>query len=134
MECVPETISAQPSQPPTPRLPSPLPPEKMEPQSHQESTTPLEGKTENKPFKDLVHNFMEYTTAHGIGRLAASQTLFWKIFWSLTCIGAFIMFTYQGTELFQQYLSKPVATTMSVTFEKVRLNGKLFCNHMVLRT
>ena len=44
------------------------------------------------------------------------------------------MFTYQGTELFQQYLSKPVATTMSVTFEKVRLNGKLFCNHMVLRT
>ena len=62
---------------------------------------------------------MDYTSAHGIGRLAASQTLFWKIFWSLICMGAFGMFIYQATGLFEQYLSKPVATSVSVTFEKV---------------
>ena len=67
---------------------------------------------------------MENTTAHGIGRLAASQTLFWKIFWSLVCISASGMFVYQARGLFQQYLSKPVATSVSVTFEKVRLNGQ----------
>ena len=96
----------------------------MEPQSHQESTTPLEKKTENRSFKDLVYNFTQYTTAHGISRLAASQTIFWKIFWSLVCIGASGMFIYQARGLFKQYLSKPVTTSVSVAFQKVRLNGQ----------
>ena len=94
----------------------------METRSHKESTALSEEKAANKSFKDLVQNFMEYTTAHGIGRLAASQTLCWKIFWSLVCIGAFGMFTFQAMGLFEQYFSKPVATSVSVTFEKVCLN------------
>ena len=91
----------------------------MEPGYHQKSTSPPDEKKESKSFKKLVQNFMDYTSAHGIGRLAASQTLFWKIFWSLICMGAFGMFIYQATGLFEQYLSKPVATSVSVTFEKV---------------
>ena len=98
----------------------------MENQLHKESTVPPDEKKENKSLKGLVLNFMEYTTAHGIGRLAASQTLFWKIFWSLSCIGALVMFVYQAAGLFEQYLSKPVATSVSVTFEKVCLNGRYF--------
>ena len=95
----------------------------MEPQYHRKNTSPPEAdKTEDKTFKELVYNFMEHTTAHGIGRLAASRALLWKIFWSLVCIGAFVMFIYQATGLFKQYLSKPVVTSMSVTYKKVRLN------------
>ena len=101
-------------------------PDRMELQCHQKSTAPPEKKADNSSFKKLVLNFMGYTTAHGIGRLAASQTIFWKIFWSLVCIGASGMFIYQATGLFKQYLSKPVATSVSVTFEKVRLNGIIF--------
>ena len=121
MESVPKTISVQPRQSPT----SPAP-EKMEHECHQRNTAPPKEKAENKSFKDLILNFMDRTTAHGIGRLAASETIFWKIFWSLICMGAFGMFIYQATGLFEQYLSKPIATSMSVTFEKVCLNRKLF--------
>lgn len=121
MKSAPRTISVLPRQSPTSRSP-----ERMEHQSHQRSNAPPEEKAENKSFKDLVLNFMEYTTAHGIGRLAASQTLFWKVFWSMCCIGAFGMFVYQATGLFEQYLSKPISTSMSVTFEKVCLNRKSF--------
>lgn len=105
--------------------------ERMEKELHNDSTSPSQQKKVNKSFKDLVQDFADYTTAHGIGRLGASQTLFGKIFWSLCCLGAFFMFGFQATGLFQQYLSNPVATSVSVTFEKVCVwTGKYFI-HMV---
>lgn len=79
----------------------------------------LEKKKESKSFKKLLLNFMGYTSAHGIGRLADSKNLFWKIFWSLVCMGALTMFTYQLIGLLKQFLSKPVTTSVSITFEKV---------------
>ncbi|XP_028411245.1 degenerin deg-1-like isoform X2 [Dendronephthya gigantea] len=81
------------------------------------STTPGK-KKESKSFKKLVHNFMGYTSAHGIGRLADAKNLFWKIFWSLVCMGALSMFLYQFIGLFKQFVSKPVTTSVSITFEK----------------
>ena len=92
----------------------------MDPRVERKNRASPEEKKESKSFRKLVLNFMGYTSAHGIGRLAESKTIFWKIFWSLVCMGAFGMFIYQATGLFQQYLSKPVATSVSVTFEKVR--------------
>ena len=91
----------------------------MEERYHKKSNSPSEDKKDSKSFKKLAQNFMEYTSAHGVGRLGASETLFWKIFWSLVCMGAFGMFIFQAIGLFQQYLSNPVATSVSVTFEKV---------------
>ena len=91
----------------------------MEEEIHNDSTSPSEQKEANKSFKDLVQDFADYTTAHGIGRLGASQTLFGKIFWSLCCLGAFVSFGVQASGLFQQYLSKPISTSVSVTLEKV---------------
>ena len=35
-------------------------------------------------------------------------------------MGAFGMFIYQGVGLLKQFFSKPVSTSVSVTFEKVR--------------
>ena len=103
----------------------------MEEELHNDSTSPSEQKKANKSFKDLVQDFAGYTTAHGIGRLGASETLFGKIFWSLCCLGAFFMFGFQATGLFQQYLSKPISTSVSVTLEKVCVwTGKYFI-HMV---
>ena len=91
----------------------------MDEELHNDSTSPSEEQKANKSFKDLVQDFAGYTTAHGIGRLCASETLFGKIFWSLCCLGAFFMFGFQATALFQQYLSKPISTSVSVTLEKV---------------
>lgn len=74
---------------------------------------------EEKTFKSLLHKFTGYTTAHGIGRLGESNTVFWKIFWTLVCIGAFGMFIFQAYGLFELYLARPVATSVKITFEKV---------------
>ena len=87
-------------------------------QRHKSSAHPKE-KKDSKSFKKLIYNFMGYTSAHGVGRLAESKTVFWKIFWSLVCMGAFGMFIYQGIGLLEQFISKPVSTTVSITFEKV---------------
>ena len=81
-----------------------------------------ENEENQKTLKQLLHNFMSYTTAHGIGRLADAKGIFWKIFWTAVCLGAFGMFLSQTIGLFKLYLSKPVSTTVKMTFEKVRVN------------
>lgn len=75
---------------------------------------------EKETIPKLVRHFLGYTTAHGIGRLADKRTLFWKIFWSIICLGSFGMFAYQAHGLFAIYLSRPVTTSVRVTFEKVK--------------
>jgi hypothetical protein len=91
-------------------------------ESRPQAKASSEEKKASKSFKTLLHNFMGYTSAHGIGRLAESKTIFWRIFWSLVCMAAFGMFIYQGVGLLQQFFSKPVSTSVSVTFEKVILH------------
>lgn len=108
---------------------------RIDPQAQRKdgASSPQE-KRESKSFKKLVHNFMGYTSAHGIGRLAESKTIFWKIVWSLVCMGAFSMFIYQFIGLFQQFLSKPVSTSVSVTFEKrLPFPAVTICNLNMIR-
>ena len=76
---------------------------------------------EKENIPKLIRNFLGYTTAHGFSRLEGSKGIFWKIFWSLVCLGSSGMFTYQVHGLFVLYFSRPVTTTVRITFEKVRV-------------
>jgi hypothetical protein len=43
----------------------------------------------------------------------------WRIFWTLAILGASAMFAMEVMNLFKLYLSRPVQTSVTVTFEKV---------------
>ncbi|XP_068734788.1 degenerin del-1-like [Montipora capricornis] len=45
-----------------------------------------------RSIKEVITQFCGYTTAHGLGRLAESQSVFRRVSWSLFCIGALTMF------------------------------------------
>ena len=107
---------------------------RMEPRSQRKHPASSQEKKGSKSFIKLIHSFMGYTSAHGIGRLAESKTIFWRIFWSLVCMGAFGMFIYQGVGLLKQFFSKPVSTTVSVTFEKrLPFPAVTICNLNMIR-
>ncbi|XP_046838980.1 degenerin unc-8-like [Xenia sp. Carnegie-2017] len=91
-------------------------------------------KKEGNTFRKLVLSFTRDTSAHGIGQLANSKTLLSRVFWSLVCMGALGMFVYQAKGLLQQYLSKPIATTVSVSFEKrLAFPAVTVCNLNMIR-
>jgi hypothetical protein len=74
----------------------------------------------NTSFRDVIAEFMGYTTAHGFARLVVAKSFAWKIFWILAILVAFGMFLAETISLFQLYLSRPVQTSVSVTHEKVQ--------------
>jgi hypothetical protein len=73
----------------------------------------------NPSFRGILVEFMGYTTGHGFGRLVAATTFVWRIFWTLAILGASAMFAMEVMNLFKLYLSRPVQTSVTVTFEKV---------------
>ena len=73
----------------------------------------------NPSFRGILVEFMGYTTGHGFGRLVAATTFVWRIFWTLAILGASGMFAMEVMNLFKLYLSRPVQTSVTVTFEKV---------------
>jgi hypothetical protein len=79
----------------------------------------------NKSFRGVMTQFMGYTTGHGFGRLIAATSVVWRIFWIVAICLAFGMFVVEVMNLLQLFLSRPVQTSVSVMFEKVRF--KYFC-------
>ena len=75
---------------------------------------------DGKRFTKLIQDFTGYTSAHGIGRLGKAKGIFWKVFWTVVCMGAFGMFISQTYGLFEFYFSKPVSTTVKITYKMVR--------------
>jgi hypothetical protein len=53
------------------------------------------------------------------GLIVAATTFVWRIFWTLAILGASGMFAMEVMNLFKLYLSRPVQTSVTVTFEKV---------------
>lgn len=69
--------------------------------------------------KDLIKDFCNYTTTHGVGRLAEAKTVFSRFIWTIFILGAFAMFFYQTHGLFELYLSRPVSTVVKVKHNAV---------------
>ena len=69
--------------------------------------------------KELIREFCNYTTTHGVARLAETKTIFSRFLWSIFIMGAFAMFVYQTSGLFELYLSRPVSTVVQVRHKTV---------------
>ena len=81
----------------------------------------LTAENEETTSKKILLKFMGHTSAHGIGNIAHSKTILWKIFWTFVCLGALGMFIYQVYCLFLLYLSRPISTSVQIIFDKVRI-------------
>ncbi|XP_028411225.1 degenerin deg-1-like isoform X2 [Dendronephthya gigantea] len=105
----------------------------MEKMREAEAQQPNES-SDKENIPKLIRNFLGYTTAHGFSRLEGSKGFFWKIFWALVCLGSFGMFVFQVHGLFEQWLSRPITTTVRITFEKqVPFPAVTICNLNMLR-
>lgn len=63
------------------------------------------------------------TTAHGYGRVAASETQqLRKWFWLIVCTAAFVIFTQQLYVITQQYMSRPLKTRTSIGHDEVQFS------------
>ncbi|XP_028408123.1 degenerin deg-1-like [Dendronephthya gigantea] len=82
-----------------------------------------------RSLRDILVDFMGYTTGHGFARLVAATSIAWRIFWIVAVLGATGMFVYQVSDLFKLYLARPVQTSVTVTFEKkLKFPAVTICN------
>ncbi|CAB3999173.1 amiloride-sensitive sodium channel subunit alpha-like, partial [Paramuricea clavata] len=85
-------------------------------------------------FRGILVEFMGYTTGHGFGRLVEATTFVWRIFWILAILGASGMFAMEVTNLFKLYLSRPVQTSVTITFEKqLNFPAVTICNLNIIK-
>ena len=71
-------------------------------------------------LKEKVLRCFGFTTAHGYGRVADSESRLQTWFWILVCTAAFGVFAYQLHVITQQYLSKPLKTRTSIGHNEVQ--------------
>lgn len=75
---------------------------------------------EHRTVKSVLKEFLEYSTAHGFGRLAASKGIYWKAFWVIAVIAIHITFWYHLIIIIRDYMNKPIATKVFMQRNKVR--------------
>ena len=68
----------------------------------------------------LLADFASTTTAHGVGRIAASSDYRFKFSWLAVWFGVMISFTWMVVKLAILYTSRPVSTGIGVSYEEVR--------------
>lgn len=71
-------------------------------------------------LKEKVLRCFGFTTAHGYGRVADSESRPQTWFWCLVCAAAFGIFSQQLYVITQQYLSKPLKTRTSIGHNEVQ--------------
>ena len=97
------------------------------------STTSMEEATTNqnlgeskiklteKEVRNLWKEFFQYTTAHGVGRLASVNGTSARVFWALCVVGAVAMFIHEVVQLFTKFwFLKPTVTTLTMEYSYVR--------------
>ncbi|XP_033747795.1 amiloride-sensitive sodium channel subunit gamma-like [Pecten maximus] len=77
-----------------------------------------------QPFK----LFMEYTTVHGLGRIASVKHIIHKLLWLALFLASIGMCIYQVTRLGQQFTSNPISTTISLEHGPQEFPAVIICN------
>ena len=80
----------------------------------------LKKKDDQSAVKDMFVDFASSTTAHGISRFATAPVWTAKVSWFLIWLGVMAGFIYMVAELIVLFNSKPVSTSVSVSYEQVR--------------
>ncbi|XP_021374360.1 degenerin deg-1-like [Mizuhopecten yessoensis] len=72
--------------------------------------------------------FMEYTSVHGLGRIATVKHIIHKLLWTVLFLASLGMCIYQVTRLGQQFVSNPISTTISLKYEPQKFPSVSICN------
>jgi len=82
-----------------------------------------------RSLRVLLREFAEETSAHGIGKIASAESVFWRLFWALVTLAGTGMVIYQGILLLETYMSKPVKSDIDVTYSRtVKFPAVTICN------
>lgn len=73
-----------------------------------------QGEQEEESALNILKDFCEDTSWGGLGRVAGSKYLLFRIIWLIAFLAAFGAGIYQLYILFQLYESKPVSTQISL--------------------
>lgn len=73
----------------------------------------------NRSLRALLLEFAEGSTAHGVGRIASSESAIWRLFWILVTLAGGGMVIYQGILLINTYKSKPIKSNIDITYKRV---------------
>ena len=78
-------------------------------------------------MKELLIQFSEETTIHGLKKLVKAKVLLWRLFWACACIAATVTFVIQFGNLIQLYKSKPIRTVIEVKREPIDFPDITIC-------
>ena len=76
-----------------------------------------------RTWKSLIYDFAASSTAHGIGRIAAGDTLLKRGTWIVICLAVYAALFWFCSVLIVQYMNKPVITKVEMAFEEVSGEG-----------
>ncbi|KAL9988147.1 hypothetical protein ACROYT_G002555 [Oculina patagonica] len=87
-----------------------------------------------RSLRALLHEFAETTSAHGVGRIASSESVVWRLFWVLVTLTGCGMVIYQGILLVNTYQKKPVKSNIDVTYKRtIRFPAVTICNLNIIK-
>ncbi|XP_065061508.1 acid-sensing ion channel 5-like [Rhopilema esculentum] len=91
-----------------------------------------ESKDEKPPenaVRNMLFDFASVTTAHGISRFVTSGPIYARISWFFIWLAVMIGFIYMIIQLVLLYTSRPVSTSISISFEEsLTFPGVTICN------
>ena len=78
--------------------------------------------------KQVLENFANQTTMHGVPKVIHSRNNLTRFFWSVVCIAAGAMFCMQMSEVLRRYFSYPKKVTVEVVPTPVPFPAVSLCN------
>jgi hypothetical protein len=79
-------------------------------------------------FKEILKDFADSTTCHGIGSIGRSTSTFFKILWTIVVATFMIIMFIQLSQLFKKYYSYPKSTTIEVGSGTLDFPSVTVCN------
>ncbi|EDO34532.1 predicted protein [Nematostella vectensis] len=69
-------------------------------------------------FLSLIRDFAASTTAHGIGKVFAADSMVRRALWLLGCLTVYAVMIFMCAQLLVRYLEKPVVSRVEVSYEE----------------
>ncbi|XP_071491237.1 acid-sensing ion channel 1A-like [Diadema antillarum] len=87
-----------------------------------------------RSLRDIIKEFADSTTVHGIQRIVCAESFPAKCFWTVICFVATGLLLYQGTRIIQDFGQRLVNTKMElVKSSNIEFPGVTVCNMNTMR-
>lgn len=74
--------------------------------------------SKTEAIKTKWNSFVENSTLHGMHYVFSSPTTFRRILWAFFLLSGMVYFSFQSSKLLKKYFSYPVATKVTLVYEK----------------